>query len=197
MSGRKERRRYNRCSFCGKGEDQVRKLVAGPGVFICDHCVELSVEALRERGDQSVKSHAAGRSVNGDVFGLTGFQIDVANLFARGFGTDAIGWCLMPDARGIEVHLAKIWKVLSVALEVPLQALRRQDIYKWLDSHGLLWPDGEVEAMVVRAMSALDSIVGPPPSLTRYERERLETHVAKQRAVLEVALRALRGPLSE
>jgi ClpX C4-type zinc finger protein len=30
-----------RCSFCGKAKDQVRRLVAGPGVFICDQCVAL------------------------------------------------------------------------------------------------------------------------------------------------------------
>jgi hypothetical protein len=36
------------CSFCGKRQDQVRKLVAGPGVWICDHCVALCVEILAE-----------------------------------------------------------------------------------------------------------------------------------------------------
>lgn len=40
------RRKYTRCSFCGKGQDQVRKLVAGPGVFICDGCIELCNEVL-------------------------------------------------------------------------------------------------------------------------------------------------------
>jgi len=35
------------CSFCGKREDQVR-LVAGPGVFICDQCVALCSEILQE-----------------------------------------------------------------------------------------------------------------------------------------------------
>ena len=35
-----------RCSFCGKGQDQVHKLVAGPGVFICDQCIRLCNEAL-------------------------------------------------------------------------------------------------------------------------------------------------------
>ena len=29
-----------RCSFCGKPQDQVRKLIAGPSVYICDECVE-------------------------------------------------------------------------------------------------------------------------------------------------------------
>jgi ATP-dependent protease Clp ATPase subunit len=37
-----------RCSFCGKRRDQVRKLVAGPGVFICDGCVELCNEVINE-----------------------------------------------------------------------------------------------------------------------------------------------------
>ena len=36
------------CSFCGKRQDQVRKLVAGPGVWICDNCVALCVEILAE-----------------------------------------------------------------------------------------------------------------------------------------------------
>lgn len=37
-----------RCSFCGKDKDQVRKLIAGPGVFICDECVELCYEIINE-----------------------------------------------------------------------------------------------------------------------------------------------------
>jgi len=37
-----------RCSFCGKGQDQVRKLVAGPGVFICDQCIDLCQEVVEE-----------------------------------------------------------------------------------------------------------------------------------------------------
>ncbi len=37
-----------RCSFCGKRQDQVRKLVAGPGVYICDQCVALCNEVLTE-----------------------------------------------------------------------------------------------------------------------------------------------------
>lgn len=36
------------CSFCGKGQEQVRKLVAGQGVYICDECVELCAEIVEE-----------------------------------------------------------------------------------------------------------------------------------------------------
>jgi ATP-dependent Clp protease ATP-binding subunit ClpX len=50
--------RFNRgatlqCSFCGKSQDDVRKLVAGPSVYICDECVELCNDILKEEFDIS------------------------------------------------------------------------------------------------------------------------------------------------
>ncbi|WP_295916918.1 ATP-dependent Clp protease ATP-binding subunit ClpX [uncultured Anaerovibrio sp.] len=42
------------CSFCGKTEDLVRKLVAGPGVYICDECIELCQEIVSEENAASV-----------------------------------------------------------------------------------------------------------------------------------------------
>ena len=38
-----------KCSFCGKSQKQVKKLIAGPGVYICDECVELCNEIIEER----------------------------------------------------------------------------------------------------------------------------------------------------
>jgi len=45
------------CSFCGKSQHEVRKLIAGPSVFICDECVDLCNDIIREeiQGDQSTK----------------------------------------------------------------------------------------------------------------------------------------------
>ena len=37
-----------KCSFCGKSQDQERKLIAGPGVYICDECIDLCNEILDE-----------------------------------------------------------------------------------------------------------------------------------------------------
>ncbi|MEO7125023.1 MAG: ClpX C4-type zinc finger protein, partial [Nakamurella sp.] len=37
-----------KCSFCGKSQKQVRKLIAGPGVYICDECIELCNEIIEE-----------------------------------------------------------------------------------------------------------------------------------------------------
>jgi ATP-dependent Clp protease ATP-binding subunit ClpX len=48
MTEREDRRRHTRCSFCNKGQEQVRKLIAGPGVYICDQCIELCQEVLEE-----------------------------------------------------------------------------------------------------------------------------------------------------
>lgn len=41
-----------RCSFCGKYPNQARKLIAGPGVFICDECVEVCYQIIKEEPKQ-------------------------------------------------------------------------------------------------------------------------------------------------
>lgn len=43
-----------KCSFCGKTQDQVKKLVAGPGVYICDECIELCNEIVEEELNETV-----------------------------------------------------------------------------------------------------------------------------------------------
>ena len=42
------------CSFCGKSQQKVRKLIAGPTVFICDECVELCTDMIREENKSSL-----------------------------------------------------------------------------------------------------------------------------------------------
>jgi ATP-dependent Clp protease ATP-binding subunit ClpX len=56
-----------KCSFCGKSQEQVRKLIAGPGVYICDECVELCNEILDEelignRGKQQPQPRQEAKS---------------------------------------------------------------------------------------------------------------------------------------
>ncbi len=51
-----------KCSFCGKLQDQVRKLVAGPGVYICDECIELCNEIIAEELQEAARS-LTGKSV--------------------------------------------------------------------------------------------------------------------------------------
>lgn len=42
-----------RCSFCGKSQDQVRRLIAGPGVYICDECIELCSEIIADEFEEN------------------------------------------------------------------------------------------------------------------------------------------------
>src|SRR5579885_2052824 len=42
------------CSFCGKSQHEVRKLIAGPTVFICDECVELCMDIIRDENKSSL-----------------------------------------------------------------------------------------------------------------------------------------------
>ena len=48
------------CSFCGKSQHEVRKLIAGPTVFICDECVELCTDIIREENRSSIIKSADG-----------------------------------------------------------------------------------------------------------------------------------------
>ena len=43
-----------KCSFCGKTQEQVKKLVAGPGVYICDECIELCNEIIEEELNENI-----------------------------------------------------------------------------------------------------------------------------------------------
>jgi ATP-dependent Clp protease ATP-binding subunit ClpX len=48
VAGKVDDRKQLRCSFCNKTQDQVRKLIAGPGVYICDECIEICSEIIEE-----------------------------------------------------------------------------------------------------------------------------------------------------
>ena len=48
------------CSFCGKSQHEVRKLIAGPTVFICDECVELCMDIIKEENKSSLIKHQEG-----------------------------------------------------------------------------------------------------------------------------------------
>lgn len=60
MFGRSDERGQLKCSFCQKSQEQVRKLIAGPGVYICDECIELCNEIIEEelykRTDETFRS---------------------------------------------------------------------------------------------------------------------------------------------
>ncbi len=55
-----------KCSFCGKPQSQVRRLIAGPGVYICDECVELCADIVAEEFMQQGKARAGAKGLGED-----------------------------------------------------------------------------------------------------------------------------------
>ncbi len=55
------------CSFCGKSQHEVRKLIAGPTVFICDECVELCMDIIREENKNSLVKSSDGVPTPQDI----------------------------------------------------------------------------------------------------------------------------------
>ena len=49
-----------RCSFCGKSQDEVKKLIAGPAVYICDECIELCIEIIEEEYEKETSKQNKG-----------------------------------------------------------------------------------------------------------------------------------------
>ncbi|MEO0545260.1 MAG: ATP-dependent Clp protease ATP-binding subunit ClpX [Pseudomonadota bacterium] len=58
------------CSFCGKSQHEVRKLIAGPTVFICDECVELCMDIIREESKSSVAKASDGVPTPQEILGV-------------------------------------------------------------------------------------------------------------------------------
>ena len=58
------------CSFCGKSQHEVRKLIAGPTVFICDECVELCMDIIREEHKTTLVKSGDGVPTPRDVCGV-------------------------------------------------------------------------------------------------------------------------------
>jgi ATP-dependent Clp protease ATP-binding subunit ClpX len=67
-SGGSESKNTLYCSFCGKSQHEVRKLIAGPTVFICDECVELCMEIIREENKTSFMKSREGVPSPSEIF---------------------------------------------------------------------------------------------------------------------------------
>ena len=68
--------RHPLCSFCGKDQTEVRKLVAGPSVHICDECIELCKNILTEESDSSGSLNVTSSGVNAKANRLCGICME-------------------------------------------------------------------------------------------------------------------------
>lgn len=65
------------CNFCGKGQEDVRKLVSGPGVYICDECIELCGEIIEEElGNEPEVKLIQPQTITNNNFNVTPVSIN-------------------------------------------------------------------------------------------------------------------------
>ena len=55
------------CSFCGKNQNEVKKLIAGPSVYICNECIDLCNDIIKEEIEQLDEAQSTSLSIPSDI----------------------------------------------------------------------------------------------------------------------------------
>ena len=76
-----EDKRQLKCSFCGKSQDQVRRLIAGPNVYICDECVELCDEIIQEEIEETIEEDTTTVTVETEFDSRIAHNIKYENVY--------------------------------------------------------------------------------------------------------------------
>ena len=103
-----------RCSFCGKVADEVQRLIAGPGVFICNECVDLCVQVIDEQSSLPSPDGKSDEELLADIARLdksrgqveAAVQERVQTLRSR-----SVTWARISEALGISRQSA--WERFS------------------------------------------------------------------------------------
>jgi hypothetical protein len=105
-------RRVYRCSFCGKSQEEVKTLVSGPGVFICDECVQLGQEVIDKKAALPGKPGPAFLPGNAPTEGLLKTLAGYNGAFER---VEAAMQDIVDILREREVSWATIGDALAVS----------------------------------------------------------------------------------
>ena len=120
------------CSFCGKSQHEVRKLIAGPTVFICDECVELCMDIIREESKSSLVKAGDGVPSPGDS--LT-YEIALSNT-GGGTATSVVLDDLIPQhtvlQAGWAAQVAAHIEASSAPAYFPLAFDQRGGMARWV-----------------------------------------------------------------
>jgi len=123
---------------------------------------------------------------------LTARELQLATLYAHGLSFTAIDRCVDLTAGVVQRHVVNAYRKMSASLKVHPTHTHRREMRAWLAERGLLPDQGDLEALLDRAISALERDYPDPASLPPGRRASLERHLAEERALLAEARRAMR-----
>lgn len=125
------------CSFCGKGQDEVKYLIAGPTVYVCEECIEICVDVLFEKNDDDFKKKF-----------LKGLDIDANWLNTKdGFSTAVREITFPPE------HYEAGMTILNAFSNIVRQRYAKEEVRVCIQQDGLKItliiesPDGKREAI--------------------------------------------------
>lgn len=128
---------------------------------------------------------------------LTARELQLAILYAHGLSIMAIDRCVDLAGGVVERHLIEAYRKMNPAVKGSPPPTHRSEMHDWLDKRGLLPDQGALEAVVDRAISALEKNYPGTASLPPELRESLEKHLADERALLAEAHRAIRETFAQ
>ncbi len=152
-----------RCSFCGKTQDQVKKLIAGPDVYICDECVDLCNEILEEELLElsSTNGMVAGGNTNASAAAVDNASPSLSAL-------ELLTLAKPKEIKAIlDEHIIgqlEAKKVLAVAVYNHYKRINHQILQKQAQAALAVPATTEADAASSAASSASEALAAPLPS---------------------------------
>lgn len=123
---------------------------------------------------------------------LTARELQLAILYAHGMSITAIDRCVDLAGGAVERHLVNAYRKMNASVKSPPPPTHRSQMRDWLRQRGLLPDQGALETVVDGTISALEKNYPASATLPPELGERLERHLADERALLAEARRAMR-----
>lgn len=144
------------CSFCGKSQHEVRKLIAGPTVFICDECVELCTDIVHEERVATEVGNILRASFNSEALEKLN-EVKISSL-ANGISEFLItkGGLVWPQDES-PISVRAVLRAILIAAEKELAIVYRN----WEDLTRIAYLELEIKKARDRAVADADKTLSP------------------------------------